>query len=172
MKKFSNLDEQITTKYESKDSLRNDIYSLIENSLSIKIFGESALDKDISITGKEELVEKIKNLIDETKIKERVITLEHVKANVHRNFDMNWLNEQIDNLKRFDTYSGDKVNIEITKCSNDNFWYKDLIGENFVAIDSKSDNGWKIVPTEDKKDLLGGSWHSVLYVKKDDAVVK
>lgn len=99
MKKFSNLDERITTKYESKDSLRNDIYSLIENSLSIKIFGESSLDKDISINGKEELVEKIKNLIDETRIKERVLTLEHVKANVYRNFDMNWLNEQINSLK-------------------------------------------------------------------------
>lgn len=99
MKKFSNLDEQITSKYESKDSLRNDIYSIIENSLSIKIFGESSLDKDINIIGKEELVEKIKSLIDDVKIKERVLTLEHVKANVHRNFDMNWLNEQIDSQK-------------------------------------------------------------------------
>lgn len=99
MKKFSNLKEEVTTKYELKDTLRNDIYSLIESSLSIKIFGESSLDKDISIQGKEELVEKIKSLIDDVKINERVLTLEHVKANVHRNFDMNWLNEQIDSLK-------------------------------------------------------------------------
>jgi hypothetical protein len=99
MKKFSLLEEQVEQKYELKDSLRNDIYSLIESSLSIKIFGESSLDKDISIEGKEELVEKIKSLIDDTKIKERVLTLEHVKANVHRNFDMKWLNEQIDSLK-------------------------------------------------------------------------
>ena len=98
MKKFSNLDEQITTKYESKDSLRNDIYTLINDTIALKITNENKVDSDIDIFGKEELVEKIKNLIDETRIKERVLTLEHVKANVHRNFDMNWLNEQIDSL--------------------------------------------------------------------------
>jgi len=99
MKKFSLLKEEVEPKYELKDLLRNDIYSLLESSLSIKIFGESSLDKDINITGKEELVEKIKNLIDNVRINERIFTLEFVKTNVHRNFDMKWLNEQIDNLK-------------------------------------------------------------------------
>ena len=100
MKKFSSLDEEVKTKYELKDSLRNEIYSLIENSLSIKISNENALDKDININGKEELVEKIKGLVDDVRIKERTFTLETVKANVHRNFDMRWLTEQIDNLKK------------------------------------------------------------------------
>jgi hypothetical protein len=99
MKTFSSLKEEVKTKYELKDSLRNDIYSIIESSLSIKISNENALDKDISINGKEELVEKINALMEEQKIKERVFTLEHVKANVYRNFDMKWLNEQIDSLK-------------------------------------------------------------------------
>ena len=99
MKTFSSLKEEVKTKYELKDSLRNDIYSIIESSLSIKISNEKSLDKDININGKEELVEKIKNLIEDVRIKERVLTLEHVKANVHRNFDMKWLTEQIDSLK-------------------------------------------------------------------------
>ena len=99
MKKFSSLNEEIKPKYELKDSLRNEIYSIIENSLSIKISNEEALDKDININGKEELVEKIKTLIEDVRIKERIFTLENVKSNVHRNFDMKWLTEQIDTLK-------------------------------------------------------------------------
>lgn len=100
MKKFSNINESVETKYELKDSLRNEIYSLIENSISIKVSNEESLDKDISINGKEELVEKIKNFIDDVRIKERTMTLEHVKMNVYRNFDMRWLNEQIDGLQK------------------------------------------------------------------------
>lgn len=100
MKKFSNINESVESKYELKDSLRNEIFSLIEKSISIKISNEDSLDKDISIIGKEELVEKIKSLIDDVRIKERTMTLEHVKTNVYRNFDMKWLNEQIDGLQK------------------------------------------------------------------------
>jgi len=100
MKTFSSLKDEVKSKYELKDSLRNEIYSIIENSLSIKISNEEALDKDININGKEELVEKIKSLIDDVRIKERTFTLETVKSNVHRNFDMRWLNEQIENLRK------------------------------------------------------------------------
>jgi len=103
MKTFSSLKDEIKQKYESKDSLKNDIYSIIEESLLIKITNEDSIDKDITIEGKEELVEKIKSLIEEQKLKERVLTLEHVKANVHRNFDMKWLTEQIDSLKNLKT---------------------------------------------------------------------
>ena len=78
MKKFSLLDKEIKPKYESIDSLRNEIYSLIENSLSIKISNQDSLDKDIVINGKEELVEKFKLLIDDVRIKERTLTLETV----------------------------------------------------------------------------------------------
>ena len=65
MKKFSLLEEEIKPKYEVKDSLRNEIYSILEDTLSIKISNEESLDKDIDINGKEELVEKIKSLIDD-----------------------------------------------------------------------------------------------------------
>lgn len=100
MKKFSNIKEDVKQKYELKDTLRNEIYSLIEKSLSLKITDEDALDKDVNINGKEELVENIKKLIDDVRIKERTFALETVKANVYRNFDMRWLNEQIDGLKK------------------------------------------------------------------------
>lgn len=123
MKKFSTLHEEVKTKYELKDSLRNEIFSLIENSLSIKISNEDSLDKDININGKEELVEKIKTLIDEVRIKERTFTLETVKNNVHRNFDLRWLNEQIENLKKIKIGS-DFVLVENIKDNNINDQYK------------------------------------------------
>lgn len=100
MKKFSSLDKEVKPKYELKDSLRNEIYSLIDETISLKISNEKSLDKDIDIHGKDELVEKFKKLIDDVRIKERTQTLETVKANSHRNFDMKWLNEQLENLKK------------------------------------------------------------------------
>jgi hypothetical protein len=100
MKKFSSLKEEVKPKYELKDSLKNEIYSLIENSLSIKMSDEKLLSEDINIYGKDKLVEDIKKLIDDVRVKERTLTLETVKANVHRNFDMRWLTSQIEDLNK------------------------------------------------------------------------
>ena len=99
MKKFTNFENEVKPKYESKDSLKNEIFSLIDETISVKITNEDSLDKDITIVGKEELVNKIKNLIETQQIQERISTLEYVKTNVYRNFDMNWLNEEI-NLQK------------------------------------------------------------------------
>lgn len=111
MKKFSSLKDEVKPKYELKDSLRNEIYSLVDSSISVKILNENSLDKDIELIGKEELVEKIKILIDDIRVKERTLTLETVKANVHKNFDMKWLNEQISNLKNME----EKSNVVLTE---------------------------------------------------------
>lgn len=131
MKKFSNIKEVVKQKYESKDTLRNEIYSLIEKSLSIKITDEVALDKDINIHGKEDLVENIKKLIDDVRIKERTFTLETVKANVYRNFDMRWLNEQIDGLQKIKIGSAYMLKEDIGGI-NENDQYKAEIINYFV----------------------------------------
>ena len=131
MKKFSNIKEVVKQKYESKDTLRNEIYSLIEKSLSIKITDEVALDKDINIHGKEDLVENIKKLIDDVRIKERTFTLETVKANVYRNFDMRWLNEQIDGLQKIKIGSAYMLKEDIGGI-NENEQYKAEIINYFV----------------------------------------
>ena len=131
MKKFSTLNDEVKTKYELKDSLRNEIFSLIENTLSIKITDEESLSKDININGKEELVEKIKGLVDDVRIKERTYTLETVKANVHRNFDMRWLTEQINNLKKIKIGS-DFVLVENIKDVNLDDQYKAELLNYFV----------------------------------------
>jgi len=101
MKKFSTIGENVKkTKYELKESLKNEIYSIIDDTLALKISNENKVDTEVDIHGKDELVEKLKTLIDEVRIKERTLTLETVKMNVHRNFDMNWLNEQINGLNK------------------------------------------------------------------------
>jgi hypothetical protein len=127
MKTFTSLKDEIKPKYENKDSLRNEIYYLIENSLSIKISNEELLDKDININGKEELVEKIKNLVDDIRIKERTLTLENVKINVHRNFDMKWLNTQIENLNKIKIGSKIILNENIKNTNIDEQFKADVI---------------------------------------------
>jgi hypothetical protein len=78
------------------------------------------------------------------------------------------------NENRIDFYPGNKKQVKITGCSDDNHWYKKFIGNEFTVIDDKNtkwkDNKeyWKIVPTEDKKEILGNKWYSVLYIQKDD----
>ena len=112
MKKFSNLKESDQTKYEMKDYMRNDLYNLIEKSLNIKFLTEDAekmANVDADIQGKEDLVEELKKYIDGIRIQERTMTYENIKANFHNNFDMRWLNEQIDSLKKTDEKS-EKLN--------------------------------------------------------------
>lgn len=56
------------------------------------------------------------------------------------------------NIKKFSTFLNEKINfydkprfeIKIKKSGSDQYWYKDLIGEIFVAIDV--DGKFKIVP--------------------------
>lgn len=100
MKKFTLLENEIKPKYESKDSLKNEIFAIIDETLTIKLNNEDSIDENISINGKEELVEKIRTFINTVQIQERVSTLEYVKTNVYQNFDMKWLNEQINTLKK------------------------------------------------------------------------
>jgi hypothetical protein len=96
MKKFSLLKESVEEK--SKDTLKNEIYSIIDETLSVKFSKEELATEDVDINGKEEMIDKIKELIIKERKNERLLTLEHVKLNTFRNFDMNWLNEQIQNL--------------------------------------------------------------------------
>ena len=72
MKKFTLLENEIKPKYESKDSLKNEIFALIDETLTIKLNNEDSIDENISINGKEELVEKIRTLINTVQIQERV----------------------------------------------------------------------------------------------------
>lgn len=102
MKTFSEIKEQQPKKYENKETLKNKLYELL-NDLNVKVAGEDSEklhNVEIEIQGKEDLTEKLKELIDDIRIQERINTLNHVKANVHKNFNIQWFNEQLDNLQK------------------------------------------------------------------------
>jgi hypothetical protein len=69
-------------------------------------------------------------------------------------------------------YPGEQTKIRITRCSNPMFWYKDHIGEEFMAVENPDSSRvpgntphWKIVPDERLK------YKGVFYVHKEDAEV-
>lgn len=100
MKRFSEIKE--SNKIKSKDSIKNQLTDIVEE-LNIKVSGEETeriSNVDINIQGKDEVVEKLKNLIEDIRIQERKNTLNFVKANSFKNFNMKWLNEQIDGLEK------------------------------------------------------------------------
>jgi len=100
MKTFSEIKE--SKKVNSKDSIKNQIVDILEE-LNIKVSGEETekiANVDINIQGKDQIVEKLKTLIDDIRIQERKNTLNFVKTNSYNNFNMKWLNEQIEGLEK------------------------------------------------------------------------
>lgn len=75
MKTFSDKLNENTKPYEDKD-IRSVIYSIIENKLTL-----SNTDKSLSITGKEELTEKILSLLQIENINETIDTYKEVYEN-------------------------------------------------------------------------------------------
>lgn len=99
MKKFTDFKESKKISY--KENIENKISKILEKELNIKISGENAekiSNVDINIDGIENAINELKTIIENTKIQERKNTLNFVKANSFKNFNMKWLNEQIDNL--------------------------------------------------------------------------
>lgn len=108
MKTFSEIKEQQPKKFENKEVIKNKVFELL-NTLNVKVSGddsEKLHDVEIEIQGKEYTTEKIKDLIDEIRLQERKNTLNFIKANVQKNFNIQWFNEQIDNLEKIKV--GDK----------------------------------------------------------------
>lgn len=102
MKTFSEIENQQPKKFENKEVLKNKLYELL-NQLNVKISGddsEKLHGVDIEIQGKEYTTEKIKDLIDDIRIQERINTLNFIKANIHKNFDIQWFNEQLSYLEK------------------------------------------------------------------------
>ena len=81
MKKFTSLNETKDKKY--REVSKNYVNDLLET-LKVKFSDdeEKYSNVDVSIEGVEEVVEKIENFIEEQRYKERVLTLENVRANV------------------------------------------------------------------------------------------
>jgi hypothetical protein len=76
MKKFSEKNENFK-KYAGNQVLRNKINDIIEETLSIKVNGED--NSNVSITGKEELVESLNKFVTSKIIKSKIDGLKEFK---------------------------------------------------------------------------------------------
>lgn len=88
------------------DRLKQEIYTLLKENVTANI--EPNSDKmaqidnvDISLTGIDELTDKLYNLVQREKVKEEIVTLESIKTIlVAGPFNYSILNEQIEKLKK------------------------------------------------------------------------
>jgi len=97
---------------------------------------------DINIQGKEEIVEKLKTLIDDIRIQERKNTLNVVKTNSYKNFNMKWINEQIEGLEKIKIGSKFVLNEKINDTQlGDN--YRAALCQYFVSnLNGQNIDGW------------------------------
>jgi len=142
MKSFSEIKE--SNKIKSKDSIINKLNDILEE-LNVKVSGEEPeklSNVDINIQGKEQIVEKLKSLIDDIRIQERKNTLNFVKTNSYNNFNMKWLNEQIDGLQKIAIGSKFVLNEKLSDTQlGDN--YRAALCQYFVNnLNGQNIDGW------------------------------
>jgi len=143
MKRFSEIKE--SKKVKTNDTIKNEIIDILED-LNIKVSGEETekiSNVDINIQGKEQIVEKLKFLIDDIRIQERKNTLNIVKANSYKNFNMKWLNEQIEGLEKIKIGSKFILNEKLSDTQlGDN--YRAALCQYFVNnLNGQKINGWE-----------------------------
>lgn len=143
MKKFTDIKE--SKKTQEKDSIKNEIINILEE-LNIKMSGEDTeklSNIDINIEGKEQIIEKLKTLINGVRIQERKNTLNFVKSNSFRNFNMNWLNEQIDGLNKIKIGNEIILNEKLSNSSLTND-YRAALKEYFATnLNGENIDGWE-----------------------------
>jgi len=142
MKKFTDVKESKNIK--SNKTIKDRLFNILEE-LNIKISGKNS-DKlsniDINIEGKDEIVEKLNTLINDIRILERKNTLNVVKSNSYKNFDMKWLNEQINNLDKIKIGNKFVLNEKLSDTQlGDN--YRAALIQYFVNnLNGQSIDGW------------------------------
>ena len=107
MRKFTDkLNESVQVQPKFVDKTKQEIYSLIKDNVKANIEPKDGkiaqIDNvDISLTGIDELTDKLYNFIQKEKIKEEIVTLESIKTIlVSGPFNYTKLNEQIEQLKK------------------------------------------------------------------------
>ncbi len=141
MKKFS---EVKSSKNIKKITLETKLEDILEE-LNVKVTGEDTeklFDVDINIQGKDSVVEKLQKLITDIRITERKKTLNIVKSNSYQNFDMKWLNEQINGLDKIKLGNTFVLNEQINDSQlRDNF--KAALMQYFIHnLNGEKINGW------------------------------
>lgn len=98
MEKFSSLNEQTQLQPKYVDKTKQEIYSLIKDSMTVVEPDNKMNQIDIDI---DELTNKLYNLVQKEKVKEEISTLESIKTiMITGPFNFQHLNEQIEKLKK------------------------------------------------------------------------
>jgi ribosome-associated translation inhibitor RaiA len=107
MEKFTDRqNESVQEPVKFFDKTKQEIYSLIKETVKANIepSGEKMSqieDAEISLTGVDELTDKLYNFVQKEKMKEEIVTLESIKTIlVAGPFNFTKLNEQIEQLKK------------------------------------------------------------------------
>jgi len=94
MEKFS----EINSAKEIKKDLVSVLEQLIDSKLNITLNDEKYTNEDIKISGKEDLKESIKKLIEITVLKENIKNFEFIKLNTSKIVDQKWINGNLDSM--------------------------------------------------------------------------
>lgn len=98
MKKFSKIDKIDLTDGQPK-TFGETLRGVFEDNISIKIKGDKSIDDvELSIDGKEKFFTIVENLMKVKELKKEKQVLETVKINTMKNYDLNWINEEIENI--------------------------------------------------------------------------
>lgn len=97
MKKFSNVDEKNKVLTEQKPKINKLVDFLIKENLQVTYDGDvdEAITKKLTISGSDELVEKLNLLIEKSKIETETYLSETLKYRFGNQYDQKTLNEEI-----------------------------------------------------------------------------
>jgi hypothetical protein len=73
----------------------------------------------------------------------------------------------MEELSKNDFYKGNKIKIKIVKCDNPMFWYKEFVGQEFMAVPDDSNTKWND-GKEKLKIVPDNRINGVNYVNKED----
>jgi hypothetical protein len=130
MKKFSNQNIKEELLKTQLPKLNQTILNAIEDNIMLSSNNENM--NNVEILGKDELVEKIINFIEEKRKEKKIILQETLKYKYVNNINLPEINEHINNLS--------KLCVEVTPAPEDIFNREDYIKENDSIILEKINN--------------------------------
>ena len=84
MKTFSQAKDERADRYAASEIIKNKIDRLIDSHLTISVNGEKIADPNLTLECREELTNKIENLLNTEKLKQNIMILEELKNSINK----------------------------------------------------------------------------------------
>lgn len=98
MKRFSNLEIKEKILQTNPSKLERTVGKIVNENLILTMTGEDFVGKKITISGQQEFVNNILNLIKEQKEQDSLLMTESLRVKLHNNFDQLLMNKSIEQL--------------------------------------------------------------------------